>query len=208
MCIYCSKEHWSDECDIYSTVEERKAKIKGKCYNCLSNKHLLRECTITKACYHCKKKNHHRSLCPAKFTSKGHKELSTLVSEEPHQTTNNEKALLTAECATLAPENFVVMQTATATVINPSEQCKTESVQILFDSGSYRSYISADLAQKLNLKLEKEEQIKLITFGQTQSKVIKTPTTKLDLPLNDGTTLHLTVNVVPKITGEMYRPTI
>ncbi|XP_028518889.1 uncharacterized protein LOC110251976 [Exaiptasia diaphana] len=206
-CVYCNKEHWSDECNVYKTVEERKAKIKGRCYNCLSNKHMLRECQMEKACYYCKKKkNHHRSLCPTTFSSKGHKEVIAIASEDTHFTTNSDaQAPVNTECATLAPENSVVMQTATATVTNPCEESTQETAQILLDSGSYRSYITTDLAMKLKLQLGKKEKIRLVTFGQTQSQVINTPTTNLDLPLKDGTTLHLTVNVVPKITGEVHR---
>jgi len=97
------------------------------------------------------------------------------------------------------------MQTATVTVENPCDSNLNKTVQLLFDSGSFRSYISMDLAKSLKLKLGKEQVIKLVTFGKATSTVIKTPTATIDLPLRDGTNLKLTVNVVPKITGEVHR---
>ena len=35
-CRYCSENHWSDECEKYATIEERKQKIKGSCYMCFN----------------------------------------------------------------------------------------------------------------------------------------------------------------------------
>ncbi|CAG2200036.1 unnamed protein product [Mytilus edulis] len=68
VCRYCDGHHWSDECRKFSTIEDRKQKIKGSCYTCLKPGHVSRDCKFEKACYHCKqKKGHHRSLCPKKI---------------------------------------------------------------------------------------------------------------------------------------------
>ena len=68
-CVFCEKNHWSDECQRYKTIDERKAKIRGRCFNCLRTDHLFRRCGSEKPCFYCKrKKNHHSSLCPDKFT--------------------------------------------------------------------------------------------------------------------------------------------
>lgn len=37
-CVYCNNSHWSDECPTYTTVEERKEKIKGRCFICFNKK--------------------------------------------------------------------------------------------------------------------------------------------------------------------------
>ena len=34
-CVYCSKSHWSDECPNHVTLQARKEKLRGCCYNCL-----------------------------------------------------------------------------------------------------------------------------------------------------------------------------
>ena len=64
------KDHWSDQCKTHPTVESRKAKIKGNCFICTKPNHLLKDCKVSKPCFHCQKVgNHHRSLCPKKFSS-------------------------------------------------------------------------------------------------------------------------------------------
>ena len=67
-CAFCEGSHWADECQKYKTVEERKKQARGRCFICLSKKHLFRECVSEKQCFYCKRKNnHHSSLCPSKF---------------------------------------------------------------------------------------------------------------------------------------------
>ena len=50
--FYCHrKDHWSDQCKTYPTVESRKAKIKRNCFICLKPNHLLKDCKVNKPCY-------------------------------------------------------------------------------------------------------------------------------------------------------------
>ena len=67
-CRYCSENHWSDECEKYATIEERKQKIKGSCYICLNPTHQSSSCRQRVHCYYCKQWNrYHRSVCPQQF---------------------------------------------------------------------------------------------------------------------------------------------
>ena len=67
-CVYCEQNHQSDECSQYKTLQSRRQKLKGCCYNCLKKGHSLKDCTRERACAHCgKKKSHHRSLCNSLF---------------------------------------------------------------------------------------------------------------------------------------------
>ena len=67
-CFYCSGNHWNDECKKYQTAEERKQKLKWRCFSCLKNGHRAFECKTQKSCYYCGRRNHHhRSLCETKF---------------------------------------------------------------------------------------------------------------------------------------------
>ena len=43
-CRYCCENHWSDKCEKYATIEERKQKIKGSCYICLNPTHQSISC--------------------------------------------------------------------------------------------------------------------------------------------------------------------
>ena len=65
---------------------------------------------------------------------------------------------------------MVLMQTAKSHTKNPSKGIQ-ESVRILFDSGSQRTYITENLAKKLNLKLGKVNEIALVTFGSEKAQL-------------------------------------
>ena len=66
-CFYCSQAHWSDECSTLKTLEARKEKLKGCCFKCLQKGHVLKDCKRERACAHCGRRNHHRSLCHKLF---------------------------------------------------------------------------------------------------------------------------------------------
>ncbi|XP_070571138.1 uncharacterized protein [Ptychodera flava] len=197
-CHFCEQHHWSDECTKYSTVEARKEKVKGQCYICLKKGHRLKDCVVNKPCFFCRqRKNHHSSLCPKKFPST-RKENTLLTQGLPKDAEpNTEKALM-------ASGEIVLMQTATTMIKNPDSSLK-QSVRILFDSGSHRSYITDDLARKLRLKTGIVEEMSIVTFGTQNSKVIKSPVTTLDICLRDGSVMTVTVNIVPQITGTLHR---
>ncbi|XP_071151548.1 uncharacterized protein [Mytilus edulis] len=94
---------------------------------------------------------------------------------------------------------MVLMQTAKTDVVNPKNKEKVET-GILFDSGSQRTYTSQSLASKLNLKGDKEEELKLVTFGSEKPKIVKTSSTNLSIKLNNGKNFNLVANIVPVIS--------
>ncbi|MEW8547947.1 MAG: aspartyl protease family protein, partial [Candidatus Thiodiazotropha sp.] len=102
---------------------------------------------------------------------------------------------------------FVLMQTAKTEIRNP-ENDKSETVRLLLDSGSQRTYITENLAEKLKLKKTGEQEIRLATFGTETPKVIKTASTEISLKLNNGDYLNLSANIVPTISGTIQRKSI
>ena len=66
---------------------------------------------------------------------------------------------------------IVLMQTAQAKLTNLN-QSKCEQVRILLDSGSQRTYITESLAEQLQLRREKTEHIKVVTFGSETPKTV------------------------------------
>ena len=72
-------------------------------------------------------------------------------------------------------------------------------------TGSQRTYITHSLAKKLGLKTEKEQEMKLSTFGSDKSQVIKTASTTISLHLNNGQYLNIAANIVPVISGCIVR---
>ena len=182
-CMYCTESHWSDECPKYSILQARKENLKGSCFNCLKKGHVLKDCTLDRACAHCgKRKSHHRSLCQKLFKAPIEKTESNMM----------------------ASSNQVLMQTATVVVKN-SQGNSSVSVRLILDSGSQRSYITESLAKGLKLTIDPTEKLSVVTFGSDKPKRIDYRPSKLELLLKDGSVKSLKVAVVPSITGKINR---
>ncbi|XP_044180058.1 uncharacterized protein LOC114970531 [Acropora millepora] len=195
ICVYCQGKHWSDECKTYATVAARKEKIKGQCFICLKPGHHQKGCKANKVCVHCQQKNkHHRNLCINKFQEKP-AETAHVVTETISTVTEN---------TLLASDEQVLMQTATVEVENLEKSGK-QTIRLLLDTGSQRSYITEQLADKLQLPIKGSETLTVYTFNTSKPRQLQTPVTELRLLTKDGSSLHLTVNVVPKITGTLQR---
>ena len=93
----------------------------------------------------------------------------------------------------------------TKTEIKGQRNSKGEIVRILLDSGSQRTYVTEALADKLQLKREKEKEIKLVTIGCDRPKTVKTAQTKLSIKLKNGQYLDITANIVPVISETVQR---
>ena len=188
-CIYCSKEHWSDECKDYPDIQSRKKQIHGCCYICLKKGHQLRDCSSKRTCVYCnKERNHHRSLCPKQF-----QQVSTI--------TNDTGPSL------LAMGEEVIMQTAMVEVTNPVNEA-SERTRLLLDCGSQRSYITEDLAKKLRLETIGKNHLTLNTFGTSKPRNLETAMVKLGIQLKSGFVINIKANVVPVVTGEIERTPI
>ena len=225
-CRFCNGNHWNDECTRYPTIEARKQKIRGSCFICLKQEHRTNECTLRKNCFYCGQVNsHHRSLCPQKF---GHlrKESAHLVEELSVQkevgtskdemvTSSNKDGIFTSsytvqedggstENVLISSGETVLMQTAKTAIRNPMTST-TQTVRMLLDTGSHRTYITESLAKKLNLKMGELSELSLVTFGSKKPQRYRSPTIKVDITLKDGSICTITANVVPSITGNIQR---
>ena len=67
-------------------------------------------------------------------------------------------------------KHSTLLQTAYSKVFN-NKLSLSSTAQIMFDSGSQKSYITADLKKKLHLKTICNEKIVIKTFGSTEGKV-------------------------------------
>ena len=109
-CFYCNGNHWNDMCAKYQTAEERKQRLKWRCYICLLTGHRAFECfTRKKACFYCGKINHHhRSLCPQKFRAFELKHAQfTNLKEETQQFTSDSQVPENKEPAPKQPETEI-----------------------------------------------------------------------------------------------------
>ena len=199
--FYCQrKDHWSNQCQTYPTIESRKAKSKGNCFICMKPNHLLKDCKVSKSCFHCQKVgNHHRSLCPKRFSS--NEESETLAMFTDHLMAPE------TESSLMVSGEQVLMQTALVDTLNLNTSEK-QSTRLLLDCGSQRTYITEDLVNELQLVSKNTEIRTVFTFGSTKPKEFKTPVVEFGLKLKNGHTMNIQANVVPKITGMIQRAPI
>ena len=126
----------------------------------------------------------------------------TEPSPPPPMLTPTEPANLTAGKET------VRMQSATAQVSNPSTTRASIAARILFDTGSYRTFITAELADKLQLKPTSEETLSISTFGSNNIKKMTAATADLTVPFLNGRRHVITATIVPTITGKIASTTL
>ena len=136
-CVFCDlTNHASNQCRKITEPNMRRQVLQMKrlCFICFKKGHISRNCDTKYNCVKCKTGKHHYSLCIAE--PKGQSE----------QTTNNLSN----------GRNNILLQTAQARVFNLSETKSVDS-NILFDSGSQRTYICESVREKLNIPIIRKE---------------------------------------------------
>ena len=129
--------HYSASCPKVVNPAKRKEILqrKHRCLICLRVGHRVSECQTTKTCRHCNKR-HHQSIC-----DQGAPNQETSITSIAHGKSENSQVSATAA---LRKRGTVLLQTATAVATN-EDGTKMTKARILFDSGSYRSYVTNDL---------------------------------------------------------------
>ena len=151
-CYFCKKEHFAEQCHEVKD-NKRRANIltnAKRCVNCLKIGHTVATCYSKRRCKHCNGK-HHPAVCSAPAETENQP-----ISENPITT------------SVAKGKTNVLLQTALAYAFG-EDQSKKVPVNILFDSGSQRSYITKELQRKLSLKSSGSETLNLNTFGSEKS---------------------------------------
>ncbi|XP_074654920.1 uncharacterized protein LOC141908655 [Tubulanus polymorphus] len=179
-CNYCKKDHKSRDCLIYNTLEKRMDIVKREnlCRNCLRKNHKAGDCRSRYSCSVCSDK-HHTSLCGKKPQSAGHNDQNPRCDDRQMYI----GVLNSQDSITVSTP--VVLKTAVAEITDEKHQ-NSETVSILFDEGSTRTWITEETAVKLNLKPESSEILNLSIFGDTKSKQRKYDRVKLAIKTETG----------------------
>ena len=190
-CLFCERSHWSDECQRYKTLSERRKQIRGKCFICFSDKHFCRVCKGQKPCFYCKRRsNHHSALCPEKF-------------QEGFEQRDNELTGFGEDIAINASEN-VIMKTANVIIRNRAnnEECYANT---LLDTGVKRTYVTLNKAKEVGLKFGPSKLMKVNVCDDNRPSNINIYETQLDMKLKDGSSKTVCVKICKTITGPMLR---
>ncbi|VDK17639.1 unnamed protein product [Anisakis simplex] len=213
-CVFCNGDHWNDECKRYQTYNERWEKVKqlDLCYNCLVSGHLTKECRRRVQCFHCKRQ-HNSALCKQTFSDERER------NNRPMQIEKNRRINAASSQKTSASENVTSVTAVSSTkkeattvlllcreimVKKGPYSNKTVSATVLFDTGSQKSFITNELAQRIGLKCsEKKEDIEIMGFGEGNPKRYKSKTSQLEVVLQDGNSTTIEVNSVPFLTQKL-----
>ena len=64
-CVFCGKSHYSDKCENITDIAIRKKILREekRCFKCLLNGHVIKNCRANYKCFNCQGKNHHTAIC-------------------------------------------------------------------------------------------------------------------------------------------------
>ena len=152
LCVYCEKSHKSNKCVIVTKVDSRKFILRksGRCFLCLRQGHIVRDCPAKMKCFKCEKK-HHVSVCD-------------LIEKNVNENTQGETNANVANVVKLNHSNAVLLQTAHAFVYSTDEKYSA-NLRILFDSGSMNSFITPRARKMLNLQTTDTKEMTIKVFG-------------------------------------------
>ena len=200
-CVYCKQQHSPSSCNTVTNPQDRLAIVKKNnlCFNCLAH-HKVIQCTSKYRCRKCKRK-HHTSLCtgPAQPTTP-----SETPDPSKKDTNESNKTVVTLtpatqKCSVNQPPKQAgacLLKTAIATVSSTDTSLEGN---ILFDEGAQRSFISQEMATKLNLQPNNKESISLASFGSNSAAHRNLPVGVIQVHTITGDKISISVLIVPKI---------
>ena len=195
-CVFCKKNHSAHNCDVVTDYQKRFDIVKEgrRCYNCLAH-HRVSQCTSKSRCRKCKRK-HHTSLC-----SSGSPTKDTIpeknTSDNPPTTTTG--GFLTPASCSEAPRNpTCLLKTAVAPIVAGNTRSQAN---ILFDEGAQRSFISAEMANELQISPTSTADIAVASFGTTSTNTQKLGVTTVEVETESGELIPISVLIVPSIAA-------
>ena len=204
-CRVCSGRHRTDRCfrfrDLDKFQRKEKCKEKGLCFICLEP-HLARDCRSELKCPECNG-HHHRLLCinnkrPTKTGS---------PNRDQNQPQNKPESPVNLH-ANLAKNSGrqTMLQIAQVRVKGNGPEVKAN---LLFDSGSDKSYISSSFVRKIDPRFVGQELVSVALFGDPKPKDPKMKRKyEIQLCCEGDFNETLVVMESPVICSPVFRPTV
>lgn len=180
-CAFCLGSHPHVKCTRVTDFKERKniARKFSRCFKCLRKGHRIVECKTNITCSKCKG-DHHEALCSNLdgCVTQGAEKPSSL-----HVSTGSRVAL----------------QTAQAQI---SGEGKNRVIRVLFDSGSHRSFVTANVVKDISIRVVRKEWLGISTFGNQSKQIGLKDVVELTLgPVGGGEPIPIEAYVVPEIAS-------
>ncbi|CAB3983315.1 TNF receptor-associated factor 3, partial [Paramuricea clavata] len=192
-CAFCMGKHRHEDCARVKDMRERTNLIRkfARCYKCLERGHCARDCKVVVQCKNCKG-GHHSALCETEVSSASEEEGAQVGNEASTHIVNVPASML------VGGSSRIVLQTAQALIKGSNS---SNRVRVMFDSGSHKSFVTADVARAYNLKLLRKEWLSISTFGRKTTESGLRDVVLIDLiPVSGGGSLTLEAYVVPEIS--------
>ena len=194
-CVYCSQAHESRSCTVVTNVKRRKEILRrdGRCYVCLKQHHISRNCKSKVKCAKCQQR-HHTTICE----SSENKASTNTNSSSSESSGTSATAAHTVVTDTTAPR-ATLLQTAKVTARSSSAQTPSTTVRVILDGGSQRSYVAQHVCDKLSLSTVCREQLTVNAFGGKGNQLSSYNVVEVSLVLNDGSLLTVRAVCMPFI---------
>ncbi|KAL3071246.1 hypothetical protein niasHS_015509 [Heterodera schachtii] len=209
-CIFCGNDHWHEECQKFSTIQQRREVLYAKalCFKCLKSNHQASRCPQPKRCFKCKQP-HPTALC--QLESKPPNQLTAEAFEPQHnepstnQTQGNEPTESASQMcnAVNGSDTRALLMTATSTVFNPTQPHLSMIASIFIDPGSHRSFISARAAKLLDLPVVLTEECHLTSFGEREPKRYISDLVKIGFLCTSGEKLIFNLNEMKFLVNDL-----
>ena len=106
-------------------------RVEKRCFKCLLNGHVIKNCRANYKCFNCQGKNHHTAICDRlKCIKSDAKETEIVTANDGNKNDENFSMLVDAK-------TDVLLQTADCIISNLSET-KSLKVKVLLDPGSQK----------------------------------------------------------------------
>ena len=190
-CSFCNQNHQSSKCNVVTSTESRKEvlKKKGKCFLCLKQGHLARNCQAHMKCLKCQGA-HHVAICGDSQSTLGGQDQDNVASISTSMYVDQSRG-------------SVLLQTATAEVVRPDNDSYSPSVRLVFDSCSQRSYVTKDLKDKLKLPVIGRESLLIKTFGESDARLRTCEIVQVGIKTVCDEIVYIQAYVVPVICGPL-----
>ncbi|XP_071176440.1 uncharacterized protein [Mytilus edulis] len=194
-CIFCQNLHDPAKCPNVTDNDTRLSIVKEKklCFNCLGS-HRSVDCKSKFRCRQCHKK-HHTSLCHEN-TCTNDKQTSVNAVVDDSENTLIAASFYSSEEKS---RSNVLLKTAVA----PVGGNRYVDTHILFDEGAQRSFVTEELASKIDLEILGTETIHLSAFESTDSKVRHLSRARVYVESINKTKIPVEVLVVPNIASPL-----
>ena len=198
-CVYCKGQHSSSACDVVTDTSERLAIVKRDklCFNCLGH-HKVTACNSKFKCKICKHK-HHTTLCTGSSSQTTTGSRNSPSNAKTNENSSQTMGLITPSVSELispSQASSCLLKTAVATVSTPNV---TMEGNIIFDEGAQRSFITQELAAKLNLQPYGKDNINLASFGSKSSAHRHFNMGVIEIHTISGERIPISVLIVPRI---------